>query len=239
MVNVEHVTELTLDDLSARVGLPVRTIRFYTTRGLVPPPVRRGRQGYYTADHVARLELVRELQTHGFTLAAIEGYLASVPDDATPADLALRRTMLAPWQAESSVELTTRELSDRAGRALSTADVESLAAFGILRPVGRGRHAVVLSQLPVGLSLLDLGFPVDAAHAAAKVYAEHGRAVAEELYALFRTMVWPHYKGGDLSLEQLQAIVESLKPLSVASLVAAYETAMDDYRRENIERRSR
>jgi hypothetical protein len=122
---------------------------------------------------------------------------------------------------------------------LSASDVESLTAFGILAPAGRGRHRVQLSQLSVGLSLLDLGFPVDAAHAAAKVYAEHGRAVAEELYALFRTMVWPHYTGGDLSLEQLQAIVESLKPLSVASLVAAYETAMDDYRREDIERRSR
>ena len=67
---------LTLDELADRVGMSVRNIRFYTTRGLVPPPLRRGRSGYYTADHVARLELVRELQAHGFTLAAIEKYVA-------------------------------------------------------------------------------------------------------------------------------------------------------------------
>ena len=69
--------EMTLDELAARVDLSVRNIRFYTTRGLVPPPLRRGRSGYYTADHVARLELVRELQAHGFTLAAIEKYEAN------------------------------------------------------------------------------------------------------------------------------------------------------------------
>ena len=33
-------------------------------------------------------------------------------------------------------------------------------------------------------------------------------------------------------------VVEKLKPLSIASLVAAYEAAMDETRRERIERRS-
>ena len=42
--------------------MSVRNVRFYTTKGLVPPPIRRGRSGYYSADHVARLELVQELQ---------------------------------------------------------------------------------------------------------------------------------------------------------------------------------
>ena len=54
----------------------------------MPPPIRRGRSGYYTADHVARLELVQELQSHGFTLSAIERYVANIPRDATPADIA-------------------------------------------------------------------------------------------------------------------------------------------------------
>ena len=59
---VESVRELlTLDELTNRVGMSVRNIRFYTTKGLVPPPIRRGRSGYYSPDHVARLELVQEL----------------------------------------------------------------------------------------------------------------------------------------------------------------------------------
>ena len=70
---------LTLDELTNRVGMSVRNVRFYTTKGLVPPPIRRGRSGYYTPDHVARLELVQELQSHGFTLSAIEKYVANIP----------------------------------------------------------------------------------------------------------------------------------------------------------------
>ncbi len=43
---------ITLDTLTRRVGMSVRNIRFYTTKGLVPPPIRRGRSGYYSPDHV-------------------------------------------------------------------------------------------------------------------------------------------------------------------------------------------
>ncbi|MCD6638968.1 MAG: MerR family transcriptional regulator, partial [Nocardioides sp.] len=50
---------LTLEELTERVGLSVRNVRFYTSRGLVPPPLRRGRSGYYGPDHIARLELVQ------------------------------------------------------------------------------------------------------------------------------------------------------------------------------------
>ena len=110
---------LTLEELTTRVGMSVRNVRFYTSKGLVPPPIRRGRSGFYTPDHVSRLELVRELQSHGFTLSAIEKYLAAVPEDATPEQIALHRTMLAPWQAEAVVELTTAELGARAGRELA------------------------------------------------------------------------------------------------------------------------
>ena len=44
---------LTLDELTNRVGMSVRNVRFYTTKGLIPPPIRRGRSGYYTPDHIA------------------------------------------------------------------------------------------------------------------------------------------------------------------------------------------
>ena len=71
----EPADTLTIEQLASRVGMSVRTVRFYAGRGLIPPPRREGRNGYYGPDHLARLELVRELQSHGFTLQAIEGYL--------------------------------------------------------------------------------------------------------------------------------------------------------------------
>jgi DNA-binding transcriptional MerR regulator len=236
---VEALRELlTLDELTNRVGMSVRNVRFYTTKGLVPPPIRRGRSGYYTPDHVARLELVQELQGHGFTLSAIERYLANIPADASPEDIALQRTMLAPWQQEARIELSREELDRRAGRELSDDDLTTLGALGVLTPGRRGRHRVLVSQLSIALGLLDLGFPTEAAQAAAEVYAAHGRAIAEELYEVFRTKAWPVYQESGTPPERVREVVERLKPLSVASLVAAYERAMNDTKRAGIARRS-
>ncbi|QIK75018.1 MerR family transcriptional regulator [Nocardioides piscis] len=96
---------LSLEELTERVGMSVRNIRFYTSKCLIPPPLRQGRSGFYSADHVARLELVRELQEHGFTLSAIKGYVDRIPDDATPSDIALHLSLLAPVTGERDVDV--------------------------------------------------------------------------------------------------------------------------------------
>jgi len=238
--SVEQLRELmTLDELCTRVGLSVRNIRFYTTRGLVPPPIRRGRSGYYSRDHVVRLELVQELQAHGFTLAAIERYVARIPESATPADIALHRTLLAPWMADHPEVLTKAQLFERAGRELATDELDTLQALGVVTPAARGRYEVAVAHLSVALGLVEVGFPTEAAIAAQKVYAEHGRAIAEEITEVFRTQVWPAYKEKGMSPEQLKDLVERLKPLSIAGLVTAYESAVNETKRESIERRTR
>jgi DNA-binding transcriptional MerR regulator len=227
--SVGQLTQLmTLDELTRRVGMSVRNVRFYTTKGLVPPPIRRGRSGYYSSDHLARLELVRELQAHGFTLSAIEKYVARIPADASPETIALHRTLLAPWMAELPETITRKELSRRAGRTLSDDDLDTLNALGIVFPTKQGKLQVAIAHLSVGIALLDLGMPLDAALAAQDIFTEHGRKVAEELTELFRTKVWPAYKEGDSSPDQLRVVVERFKPVTVQALVTAYESAILD-----------
>ena len=55
---------------------------------------------------------------------------------------------------------------------------------------------------------------------------------------MFRRMVWPVYRESGASPETLQHVVERLKPLSIASLVSAYEAGMDQTNREQISRRA-
>jgi DNA-binding transcriptional MerR regulator len=214
---------LTLDELTERVGMSVRTVRFYTARGLVPPPIRRGRSGYYSSTHVARIELVLELQSHGFTLSAIERYVAGIPDDATPEDIALARTMLAPWQSDLPVEMDRRQLETKAGRALSAEDIATLQALGVLRTRGSS-YLVASNQLSIGVRLLELDFPREVAVAAAAVYQEHGEQMAKELYAVIQDKLAPVY--GDAESEHFREVMERLKPLSVGGLVTAYEAAV-------------
>ncbi|WP_246060904.1 MerR family transcriptional regulator [Nocardioides dongxiaopingii] len=214
---------MTLDELCSRVGLTVRNVRFYTSRGLVPPPIRHGRSGYYSGEHVARIELVLELQAHGFTLSAIERYVSALPADAEPEDIALARTMLAPWQSDLPVDMERSELEQRAGRDLSEEDVATLVALGIVR-VRADRFLVARTQLGIGVQLLELGFPRAVAEAARDVYQSHGRQMAEELHQVITEQLAPLY-GADES-ERFQEVMESLKPLSVGGLVTAYETAV-------------
>ena len=230
---------MTLDELTRRVGMSVRNVRFYTTKGLVPPPVRRGRSGYYSSDHVVRLELVRELQAHGFTLSAIERYVARIPTDATPETIALHRTLLAPWMAELPDTISRRELSRRAGRPLGDDDLDTLHALGIVFPTKSGKFQVAVAHLSVGVMLLDLGMPLDAALAAQDIFTDHGRQIAEELTELFKTKVWPAYREGGVPPEQLRDVVERFKPVTVAALVNAYESAVNETQRETITRRTR
>lgn len=99
---------LTVDELSAATGLSVRTTRYYASLGLIPPPVRRGRVAYYGPDHRGRLELIVALQEHGFTLQAIERYLARLPEDVTPQDLSMQRAMITSWTSEAPDDVQSR-----------------------------------------------------------------------------------------------------------------------------------
>ena len=70
-----NTPDITIDELAQRTRLTVRNIRAYQSRGLVQPPTLRGRTGYYGPDHIARIELIRELQAEGFNLEAIRRLL--------------------------------------------------------------------------------------------------------------------------------------------------------------------
>lgn len=82
-----------LDALAQTVGMTRRNIRAYVARGIIPPPVLRGRSGYYGPEHVARVTLARDLQAEGFTLAAVQRFLSQIPDGTSAQTLALHRVL--------------------------------------------------------------------------------------------------------------------------------------------------
>ena len=68
--------QLTIGDLASRAGLPVRTIRFWSDTGALPPAARTssGRRLYDPAC-LARLELIVTLRQLGFGLADVRRVL--------------------------------------------------------------------------------------------------------------------------------------------------------------------
>ncbi|WP_236514747.1 MerR family transcriptional regulator [Sandaracinus amylolyticus] len=64
--------KLTIGALSRRTGVPVKTLRFYSDEGLLPP-AGRTRSGYrlYDEAHVVRIDLIRTLRDAGVGLETI------------------------------------------------------------------------------------------------------------------------------------------------------------------------
>ncbi|MFF1904975.1 MerR family transcriptional regulator [Kitasatospora sp. NPDC058218] len=222
---------LTVDELAARAGVTVRTVRFYGTKGLLPPPELGPRRvGLYGTDHLDRLGLIEELQRQGLTLAAIERYLAWLPRDSTPLDLAIHRALVASWTPETAEELSRGQLERRAGRELSPTQLERLAAMGALeRTADPEVFRVDPGLLPLGVRILDVPIPLETLLAARAVVLEHSRATAQELQRLFRETVWKPYRESEpapAELERMKGLTDHIQPMVAQALVTAFQRSL-------------
>ena len=221
---------LTVDELAAAVGLTVRTTRYYASLGLLPPPLRRGRVAYYDSVHRARLELVRALQEHGFTLQAIERYVASVPATAGVEELAMQRAMLTSWTSQAPEELDRAGLDARAGRALSDEDLGLLERLALLDPVpgGAGERYRAMPNLQIGLDLLALDVPPESVGAAGDAIARHMTSLVEELTDILRSGLLAPYRRGELGpgeAERIERELPQLRRLTLEAVVAGFQRA--------------
>ncbi|MEF9886429.1 MerR family transcriptional regulator [Streptomyces sp. P9-A4] len=223
----------TVDELAARAGVTVRTVRFYGTRGLLPPPVIGARRvGHYGQGHLSRLALIEELQRQGMTLAAIERYLEQLPADLSAQDLAIHRALVASWAPESAETITRRELERRAGRALTEEDVDRLAAMGVLdRTAEDDTFRLDGSLLRLGVELLDVPIEHETILASRTVLLEHARAAAQELSRLFRDEVWSPYResGEDPDhLSAMKSLSAHMQPMVVQALLTAFQRSLSE-----------
>ncbi|MFJ2054468.1 MerR family transcriptional regulator [Streptomyces sp. NPDC087908] len=240
--DAEGGASYTVDELAARAGVTVRTVRFYGTRGLLPPPVIGARRvGHYGQGHLSRLALIEELQRQGMTLAAIERYLEQLPADLSAQDLAIHRALVASWAPESAESITRRELERRAGRELTERDVERLAAMGVLdRTADDDTFRLDGSLLRLGVELLDVPIEHETILASRTVLLEHARAAAQELSRLFRDEVWSPYResGEDPDhLSAMRSLSAHMQPMVVQALLTAFQRSLSEELRSAFGRR--
>jgi DNA-binding transcriptional MerR regulator len=222
--------ELTVDQLAAQVGMTVRNVRAYASRGLLPPPRLVGRTGYYDQTHVARLTLVRQMLDEGYTLAAVERLLAQAPPEASPAELGLLRAMVSPWLPDEPEEVDTATLAARAGIDDDPSVIDQLVAIGVVERVGRGRVRVLNpALLAAGSHVVRLGIPVREVLAAQRKVARHAQQAARLYVDLIRDTVWREFVTAgmpDNDLANVQSVIEQLQPLAGQVLLATFRPAM-------------
>jgi DNA-binding transcriptional MerR regulator len=204
-----------VEQLAAACDVSVDTVRYYQSRGLLPPPGREGRLAWYGSEHATRIREVRGLQRKGLTLAAIkrvlDGDLGGPDVDLAAAVHAARGDPddeellpLEEFAARSGVPASLIQAVEREGIKLGrTADGEERYTASDIEMV-RGALRLLEVGLPLG-ELLSLAREtndamVKLADRAVELFDEHVRkpirdtagsdeAAASQLVEAFDTLL--------------------------------------------------
>ncbi|ONI77716.1 MerR family transcriptional regulator [Actinosynnema sp. ALI-1.44] len=184
------MAEYRIDDLARVSGATARNIRVYQDRGLLPPPIRRGRTAIYTDAHLSRLRLVINMLGRGYAFAQIAEMIAAWESGRSLADvLGLEEAMGVRWSSELPVPITVRELRRMFGTQLTPGNTRKALQLGLLRRQGAGLVVPSPQLLEAGYELVKLGVPLDEVIDLAGVLQQEVDHVAGLMVSLVRRYV--------------------------------------------------
>ena len=224
---------MTIDRLARKTGMTARNIRAHQSRGLLPPPEVKGRVGYYGPDHVARLELIKEMQADGFNLEAISKLLEG-PGSGQEI-LRFRRTLREPFAEERPRVVTLAELAepfDDATPEQLRAMLENALEIGFLHPLGDDSFEELSPRLAaVRSELFELGVSPEAAIEVGSITRKHADAIARAFAQLFLSEIWEPFDEAGRPPKEWPVVSEKLeriRPLASEAVRAIFGLAMGD-----------
>lgn len=223
--------DMTIRQLAERTGMTVRNIRAHQTRGLLPPPTVRGRTGYYGEEHVARIELTREMQADGLNLEAIRRVLDS-GDGSASAIFDFTRALRAPFEDEAPEIVDADELAAIWGEAADAKLMRRAEKLGIFRSLPDGRIEVISPLLlRTAAELAQLGIGAEGALIAAEKLRRYSDGVARTFVDLFVKEIWqPFDRAGrpERDWPKMNEALERMRPLASGALQATFQIAMGE-----------
>lgn len=221
---------LTIDELAHRTGMTARNIRAHQTRGLLPPPELEGRTGFYNSEHVARLELIVDMQEAGFNLGAIKRLLDATPVGSGEEVLRFERALMAPWAPEEPRVLETAELESMLGGQVPPQTIRRAVELGVIVELDDGRYeAPSPGLLRAGAEVVSLGIPVERVIDVFEQLMKHSQGVANVFVELFLNDVWRPFESAGSPEEEWPRVrhaLEQLRPLASEVLLGAFHQTM-------------
>jgi DNA-binding transcriptional MerR regulator len=191
-----------------------------------------GRTGYYNEEHVARIELTREMQGEGLNLEAIRRVLESTEgSSAEIVDFA--RAVRAPFEDETPEIFEASELAEIWGaKELDAKLVRRGEKLGILRELPDGKIEAISPRLQrAGGALVELGISPDAALGVADKLRRQSEGTARAFVDLFVKEIWePFDKAGrpEQDWPKVREALDRMRPLASDALLAMFQITMGD-----------
>jgi DNA-binding transcriptional MerR regulator len=223
--------QLTIDELARRIGMTVRNIRAHQSRGLLPAPEVRGRTGYYGPEHVARLELIQELQADGFNLDLIRRLLEGAGGSSREV-LRLKHALARPFGTDEQPRpVNLLDLAEEWGTADLTLLRRALE-IGLVRQREDASFELTSPRLVNhGRELAKLGVSLERQLEVIGRVREQADRIAETYVELFLQAVWSPFEHAGQPRERwtdVHEALERLHPLAAESVVAIFGLAMSD-----------
>jgi DNA-binding transcriptional MerR regulator len=220
-----------IEELARRTGMTVRTLRAYQSRKLLPAPEVRSRMGYYSARHVSRVELVKDLQAEGFKLDTIVRMLDNTGDSDAEI-LQFSRTVKSLFGEAEPQIIDVNELSERFPSPGHEEEMLNRAEkLGLLRKLDDDRYEELApSVLHAGQEAMSW-LNVDARRALKLVeqLRRHADGVAKLYLELYIERVWKPFAEAGQPDEQwpaVQAALERLRGIAEEALLGVFDLSM-------------
>jgi DNA-binding transcriptional MerR regulator len=220
---------VTIDELARRAGLTTRNVRAYQERGLLPPPTKVGRTGYYDDGHLGRLRMISGLLGRGYSLAAIADLLRTWEAGGDVGELlGLERALGRPWSNETPTHMSAEELGQ-----LFPVDADALrraVELGIVDLDGDGVTVPSMRMLSAGAELVRAGVPIHAVLDQAEALRADADRIAARFVDLVLDHIWKPFVAAGMPADRLSHItelVEKLRPLAGETLMPALAQAME------------
>ncbi|MEU2830428.1 MerR family transcriptional regulator [Streptomyces lavendulae] len=216
--------EYRTEELAEAAGIPVRTLRFYRERKLLPPPRREGRIAWYDDQHLARLRTIAALLERGHTLGGIAELTAAFEHGRDVGQLG--ELLGIGWSEETPVRLTPEALADYFEGEVTPENLAASLDLGYLATDGEEIVHVSRRLLDVSSALVGEGVPLAAVLETARRVREHADALA----ALFTDLISTHLTADtdtDTDTGTAEDPVTRLRPLAKSVVEAELTMAMD------------
>ncbi|MFC0042381.1 MerR family transcriptional regulator [Actinomadura rayongensis] len=225
----ETRAEYRVEELAAAAGVPVRTLRYYQERRLLPPPVRRGRTAWYSTAHLDRLRLIGELVERGHRLDGIEELFAAAGQGRDVTELLGYEWTSAPWAEQTPTEISPAELAELFGEQITDETLREAVELGYL--VLDGDRVLHTSRrlLDATAELVRAGIPLRSILAISwELEAAYDR-MAFGFVQLVRTHLVDRLPEPPThaELERLAAVVDRLRPVARTVADEHFGRAMD------------
>lgn len=225
-------TEFRIDDLAREAGVSVRNVRVYQDRGLLPPPRKQGRTGWYSASHLVRLNLIGRMLDRGYTFATISELLTAAQCGLQVKDVLETDDLDSRWRRyRRAAKVTMTELRRAFGDQTTEANIARGAELGVIAEAGSDFSVVNPPLMEAAQILVEAGVPLED-------ILERAEAVRRDLSdaaARIVGLVTNRYlvaEGEVLELDEAQvsaiaALVNRLRPLVNETVQSMFDVEME------------